>query len=183
MSAFLKRKASFQDITLVSEHASDCFAELIEALHRKTGKKVIVFIDEYDSPILNTTGQPEAEGVRSELQQFYGILKASDDHLKFIFPTGIMKVTKLSIFSVFNSLNEITIDDRYASIYGYPQTELESNFSEHIDDTAAHLDVTSENLSANIRNWYDGYTWDGKTPVYNPFSTLMFFDKRKFSGY
>ncbi|KAA6325343.1 hypothetical protein EZS27_025434 [termite gut metagenome] len=183
ISDFLQSIASANGIILTRQYASSLFAELIESLHRTTGRKVVVLIDEYDHPILNTMDKSEAEGVRSELQQFYGILKASDDHLRFIFLTGITKVAKLSVFSVLNSTDDITIDDQYASICGYTQAELESNFAEHIDATAAHLGVTKENLQANIRNWYDGYTWDGKTPVYNPFSTLMFFSKRKFSNY
>jgi hypothetical protein len=141
---------------------------------------VVVLIDEYDSPILDTFGKPD---VQEWLQTFYRRLKANDDHLKFIFLTGITKVAKVSIFSVLNSPNDITIDDNYASICGYTQAELESNFSEHINDTAAYLGVTKEDLLVSIRKWYDGYTWDGKTPVYNPFSTLMFFSKRKFSNY
>jgi hypothetical protein len=183
MSDFLKSIAANNGITLTHRFASSLFAELIESLHRTTGKKVVVLIDEYDRPILNTMGKTETEDIREFLQEFYMILKATDDHLKFVFLTGITKVAKLSIFSVLNSPNDITIDDKYASLCGYTQAELESNFSEHIDATAVQLNITREDLLANIRNWYDGYTWDGKTSVYNPFSTLMFFDKRKFSGY
>jgi hypothetical protein len=180
MSTFLNQQASIHQIVLISEYASDCFAELIETLHRKTGKKVTVLIDEYDSPILNTMGKAEAEGVREFLQDFYKILKATDDHLQFIFLTG---VTKVSIFSVLNSPNDITIDNQYSSICGYTQKELERDFLEHINDTALHLGMTREDLLAKIRKMYDGYTWDGETSVYNPYSTLLFFDKRKFSNY
>ncbi|MDR3093774.1 MAG: AAA family ATPase [Bacteroidales bacterium] len=183
MLGFLKRQAALSDISLVSEYAADCFAELIESLHRKEGNKVVVLIDEYDSPILDTMNQPEADGVRKFLQSFYKRLKANDDHLKFIFLTGVTKVAKVSIFSVLNSPDDITINDKYASICGYTQEELERNFSEHIDDTAVRLEMTRENLLAKIRKMYDGYTWDGKTSVYNPFSTLMFFENKKFSNY
>jgi hypothetical protein len=141
MSTFLKRRANSFGITLVSEYASDCFAELIELLHQTTGRKVVVLIDEYDSPILDTIGSPDFMKAQQWLQDFYRILKASDDHLKFVFLTGITKVAKVSIFSVLNSTNDISVDDRYASICGYTQAELESNFSEHIDDMAAHLGI------------------------------------------
>ncbi|GHT69677.1 ATPase AAA [Bacteroidia bacterium] len=183
MSTFLKRQANLYEITLVSEYASDCFAELIESLHRKTGQKVVVLIDEYDSPILDTMGKSEAAEVREFLQSFYKRLKATDDHLKFIFLTGVTKVAKVSIFSVLNSPDDITMDDRYASICGYTQEELERNFSEHIDNTAVRLEMTREDLLAKIRKMYDGYTWNGKTSVYNPYSTLSFFRKNKFSNY
>jgi hypothetical protein len=82
-----------------------------------------------------------------------------------------------------NNPNDITVDDKYASICGYTQEELETNFSEYIDDLAAHFGWTQEKLLATIRHWYDGYSWDGKTSVYNPFSTLIFFDKKRFGDY
>jgi hypothetical protein len=128
-------------------------------------------------------GKPEAAGIREFLQEFYMILKATDDHLKFVFLTGVTKVAKVSIFSVLNSPNDITINEKYASICGYTQEELERDFSEHINNTAIRLEKTRDDLLAHIRKWYDGYTYDGKTSVYNPFSTLMFFENQKFSNY
>jgi hypothetical protein len=183
MSDFLQSIATINGINLTSRFASSRFAELIESLHRKTGNKVVVLIDEYDRPILNSMGKPEAAGIREFLQEFYMILKATDDHLKFVFLTGVTKVAKVSIFSVLNSPNDITIDDTYASICGYTQEELERDFSEHINNTTVRLEMTRDDLLLKIREMYDGYTWDGKTSVYNPFSTLMFFDKQRFSNY
>ncbi|GHT21737.1 hypothetical protein FACS189430_02310 [Bacteroidia bacterium] len=180
VSTFLKRQADLYDISLVSEYAASLFAELIESLHRKTGNKVVVLIDEYDSPILDTMNQPEADGVRNFLQNFYKRLKATDDHLEFVFLTGVTKVAKVSIFSVLNSPDDITVNDKFASICGYTQKELESNFSEYINETAVSLKMTRDDLLAKIRKMYDGYTWDGKTSVYNPYSTLMFFRNQIF---
>ncbi|MDR1459590.1 MAG: AAA family ATPase [Bacteroidales bacterium] len=183
MSDFLQSIATVNGITLTRRFASSRFSELIESLHRTAGKKVVVLIDEYDRPILNTMGKPEAEGVREFLQEFYMILKATDNHLKFVFLTGVTKVAKVSIFSVLNSPDDITTDDKYASICGYTQEELERDFSEHIDHTAVRLGMTRDDLLKKIREMYDGYTWDGKTSVYNPYSTLSFFRKQKFSNY
>jgi hypothetical protein len=183
MSTFLKRQANLYEISLVSEYASDCFSELIESLHRKTGKKVVVLIDEYDKPILDTIGQPEAADVRAFLQEFYVVLKGADDYLKFVFLTGVTKVAKVSIFSVLNSPDDITLNNQFAAICGYTQAELERDFSEHISHTALHFEMTQEDLLGHIHRWYDGYTWDGKTQIYNPFSTLSFFSKNVFSNY
>ncbi|GHV64617.1 ATPase AAA [Bacteroidia bacterium] len=183
MLGYLKRQADLYEINLVSEYASDRFSELIESLHRKTGKKVVVLIDEYDKPILDAIGKAEAADIRAFLQVFYVVLKGSDEHLKFVFLTGVTKVAKVSIFSALNSLEDITLDEGYASICGYTQEELERDFSEYISDTAVHLEMTREDLLANIRRMYDGYSWDGKTSVYNPFSTLPFFKKKAFSNY
>jgi hypothetical protein len=183
MSDYLQSIATVNDISLTRRFASSRFSELIESLHRKTGKKVVVLIDEYDRPILNSMGKPEATDIREFLQSFYMILKATDDHLKFVLLTGVTKVAKVSIFSVLNSPNDISINDRFATICGYTQEELERDFSKHINATATHLEMTRGDLLENIRKWYDGYTWDGKKPVYNPYSTLMFFFNRKFSNY
>ncbi|GHT52288.1 ATPase AAA [Bacteroidia bacterium] len=183
MSDYLQSIATVNDIILTRQFASGRFAELIESLHRKDGNKVVVLIDEYDKPILDAIGKPEAAEIRAFLQGFYVILKGADDHLKFVFMTGVTKVAKVSIFSALNSLKDITLDDKYASICGYTQEELERNFAEYIDETASHLEITRENLLYYICKWYDGYTWDGKTSVYNPFSTLMFFDNQDFSNY
>ncbi|WP_226995399.1 AAA family ATPase, partial [Candidatus Symbiothrix dinenymphae] len=97
--------------------------------------------------------------------------------------TGVTKVAKVSIFSALNSLKDISLSEQFSSICGYTQEELERDFSEYIDNTAVRLEMTRENLLAKIRKWYDGYTWDGKTSVYNPFSTLPFFDNKEFSDY
>jgi hypothetical protein len=183
MLSFLRRQANLYEISLVSEYASSLFAELIESVHRKTGKKVVVLIDEYDKPILDSMSKPEAAEVREFLQKFYVVLKGTDDHLKFVFLTGVTKVAKVSIFSVLNSPDDITIDDRYASLCGYTQEELERDFSEYINDTANYFGLTKEDLLKHIRKWYNGYTWDGETSVYNPYSTLSFFRKKTFSNY
>jgi hypothetical protein len=185
LSGWLKRMSREYEITLFSEYASDCFAELIEELHRKTGEKVVVLIDEYDVPILDTMSKSPAElkAIQESLQGFYRILKATDEHLQFIFLTGVSKFAKLSIFSTLNSPDDITIDESYAAICGYTQEELEYCFSEYIDAFAAKNGETKECLLDKIRLWYDGYTWDGATAVYNPYSTLSFFKKQFFSNY
>jgi hypothetical protein len=185
LSACLKRLARKYEITLFSEYASDCFTELIEELHGKTGEKVVILIDEYDVPILDAMSKSPAEmkAIQESLQGFYKILKATDEHLQFIFLTGISKFAKLSIFSALNSPDDITIDESYAAICGYTQEELEHCFSEYIDVLVSKEGSTLENVLDKIRRWYNGYTWDGKTSVYNPYSTLLLFRKKVFSNY
>ncbi|MDR1155319.1 MAG: ATP-binding protein [Bacteroidales bacterium] len=185
LSSQLKRLARNYEITLLSEYASDCFAELIEELHRKTGEKVVILVDEYDAPILDVMSKsPTAlKAIQESLQNIYKILKATDEHLQFIFLTGVTKFAKLSIFSALNSPDDITIDESYAAICGYTQMELEYYFSEYMDVLAAKKDETKEELLDKIRLWYNGYTWDGRTSVYNPYSTLLFFKKQIFSNY
>ncbi|GAP72722.1 hypothetical protein SAMD00024442_4_77 [Candidatus Symbiothrix dinenymphae] len=180
-STFLKQQANLHEINLVSDHASGMFSELIVSLHHKTGNKVVMLIDGYDTPIVDTMGQPEAEAVREFLQSFYSIIKASDDHMRFTLLTGVTNA-KVSVFSILN-MDDITTDYRHASICGYTQEELEGNFSEYIDETASHLEMTREDVLYHIRRWYDGYSWDGKTSVYNPFAILMLLKHKEFSNY
>jgi hypothetical protein len=153
-------------------------------MHLATGRKVVVLVDEYDKPITDHLSNLEAaETNRRILHTFYQVLKAADDHLRFIFLTGVSKFSKVSIFSGLNSLNDITMDDKYALICGYTQEELESYFAEHILEMAAYHKQTHEEILAEIRRWYNGYSWDGETSVYNPFSTLLLLDKKIFIDY
>ncbi|MDR1097571.1 MAG: ATP-binding protein [Tannerella sp.] len=185
LSVWLKIKARENEITLFSEYASDCFRELITELHRRSGEKVVILIDEYDAPILDVMDKsPEAlKAIQESLQGFYKILKATDEHLRFIFLTGVSKFAKLSIFSALNSPKDITMDERYATVCGYTQEELEHYFSEHMDAMLTRYGYTRENLLDSIRRWYNGYSWDGKTAVYNPYSTLSMFDTQTISNY
>jgi hypothetical protein len=180
---YLRNIASRYGITLQGETAPDCFDDLIMFLHEKTGQKAVVLIDEYDKPVTSHLFDSQLDAVRTAVHNFYEVLKGSDEHLQFLFLTGVSKFSGLSVFSALNHLHDITLHEQFASICGYTQQELESNFSEHIYDTAEHLAITKEKLLSEIRYWYDGYTWDGKTSVYNPFSTLEFFSKRYFSSF
>jgi hypothetical protein len=134
--SYLRELAEIHQINFFSEYASDCFGELIRGLHRNTGQKVVILIDEYDSPVLDAMGKPELDNIRGFLQDFYKRLKANDEHLRLIFLTGVSKFAKLSIFSTLNSPRDITLSEEFSAICGYTQEELEHYFSEHIDSLA-----------------------------------------------
>jgi hypothetical protein len=182
--AFVKKIAGEHQVTLTTEYASDGMNELIEQLHQKTGRQVVVLIDEYDMPILDALNDSSnMQEIRNFLQSFYKILKAADEHLRFVFLTGVSKFSKVSVFSGLNNLNDITLDTKYATLCGYTQTELEFNFDLHIQSMADSGQTTREELLSAIQDWYDGYSWNGETSVYNPFSTLLLFDKKEFNNY
>jgi hypothetical protein len=184
LSDFVKEIASTFDVVLEKIELSDRFAELINKLHQSTGRQVVVLVDEYDKPITDHLSNMEvAEANRKALHDFYQVLKAADEHLRFVFLTGVSKFSGVSVFSALNNLNDITLDDKYASICGYTQEELENCFSEYLDDVAQHLALTKNDLLTLIRKQYNGYSWNGSISVYNPFSTLLFFDKRRFANY
>ncbi|MBF0239753.1 MAG: ATP-binding protein [SAR324 cluster bacterium] len=157
------------------------FAELIRKLKEKTGKPVVILVDEYDKPILDNINNPEVGAIRDTLRQFYTIIKASDAHLHFVFLTGVSKFSRVSVFSGLNNLKDISMDQRYAALCGYTQEELESTFGEWIQELSNEHDLSVESTLDKIREWYNGYQFSTKTiKVYNPFSTLLMFDSREF---
>jgi hypothetical protein len=160
------------------------FHILIARIHQSTGEQVVVLVDEYDKPIIDSLHNLDlARNIQEILHDFYQVMKASDDHLRFLFLTGVSKFSKVSIFSGLNNLNDITLDPQYISICGYTQTELESYFDPYIDNLAQVENLSKQEILHKIKHWYDGYSWDGKTFVYNPFSALQLFVKKSFKDY
>ncbi|MDR2829549.1 MAG: ATP-binding protein [Methanobrevibacter sp.] len=163
---------------------TDKFAELIKKVHDKTGKRVVVLIDEYDKSIsshLDDIGL--AKKNRDTLRSFYQVLKANDQYLKFLFITGISKFAKTSIFSDLNNVDDITIHPKYSKICGYSQKDLESYFDEYITEISTYNGMKKGDLLVAIKKWYNGYSWDGKNFLYNPFSVLKLLDTGDFANY
>ncbi|MDR1169755.1 MAG: ATP-binding protein [Prevotellaceae bacterium] len=183
MVSYLKEIAQNYQAALNMQSAPDCFRELIRVLYRKTGKKVVVLIDEYDKPVTSHLFDDKLNDVRTAIHDFYQVMKGADEYLRFIFITGVSKFSGLSVFSALNNLNDITLNEKYAAICGYTQEELEGNFMEYIDDVADSFGWSREKMIERIRFFYNGYSWDGKTSVYNPFSTLCFFDAKRLKAY
>ncbi|MDR2130460.1 MAG: AAA family ATPase, partial [Odoribacteraceae bacterium] len=184
LSDFVNATASRGGVILEKTELPDRFAELIARLHETSGQQVVVLVDEYDKPIIDHLSRLEiAHANREVLRNFYQVLKAVDEHLRFVFLTGVSKFSRASIFSGLNNLNDITLDEDYSTICGYTQQELESCFAEYLDSMTGAGKGSREELLATLRHWYDGYSWDGTRKVYNPFSTLLFFSKRSVRDY
>ena len=150
------------------------FAYLLEALHRHTGRTVVVLVDEYDKPILDTLSTPEtALANRDYLSGLYGMIKSNDAHVRFTLVTGVSKFSKVSIFSDLNNLTDITLDRRYPAICGYTERDLDTVFAPEL----AGLD------RERIREWYNGYRWRGEERVYNPYDVLLLLDSREFKAH
>lgn len=162
---------------------SSLLRELIIALSKRD--KVVIIIDEYDSPILeHLTSLKFAEYMRDTLRGFYKVLKSSDKYLKFIFITGVTKFSRASVFSVLNNLNDISMSDEFSSLFGYTQDELESNFQDYLLDSGKELGISIEKNINKIKKWYDGYKFSERGMlVYNPWSTMSFFKNQKFLNY
>lgn len=158
------------------------FKELIEKLSREN--KVVILVDEYDKPIIDNIENRETAGKnRDVLRTFYEAIKGADQYLKFVFITGVSKFSKVSIFSGLNNLNDITLDENSAVLLGYTEDEIVSYFGEEIKDMSRRWGISSGDLWEKIRTWYNGYSWDGSSRLYNPVSVHYFVSKREFGNY
>jgi len=151
------------------------FLSLIRKLYKEYNSQVVILIDEYDKPILdNITDKDKATAIREDLKDLYSVLKEADSYIKFCFITGVSKFSKVSLFSGLNNLWDITLDERFATICGYTQNDLETVFMEYL------VGVDLE----KVKLWYNGYSWLGEG-VYNPFDILLFLGSasREFKNY
>ena len=156
------------------ETPAERFGYLISSLHERSGQPVVVLVDEYDKPILDALEQREiALANRDYLRGLYGVIKASDAHVRFTFLTGVSKFSKVSVFSVLNNLTDLTLDRRYSAICGYTEHDLDTVFASEL----AGLD------REQVREWYNGYRWRGAEKVYNPYDVLLLFDSREFEAH
>ena len=158
---------------------------LIKCAYEKTGKKVVVLIDEYDAPLLDVVHEKENLGVlRNIMRNFYSPLKACDPYLKYVFLTGITKFSQLSIFSELNNIKNISMDEPYAAICGITEDEMLTQMQEDMGMLAAKLNISSEEVLLKLKENYDGYHFTYPSPdIYNPFSLLNAFADGKFGSY
>jgi hypothetical protein len=177
----INRLAREFQVKLYSKTLSGKFTDLITEIYNKTKKEVVILIDEYDKPIISNLQSKELSEIQKKLGSFYEILKGNDDYIKFIFITGISKIAHASVFSKLNNPIDLTLIDKFNSICGYTQEELEYYFPEHIENLANKLNNTNFEIVEKIKEFYDGYSWNGKEKVYNPYSTLLCFNNGKFS--
>ena len=181
---FLDDLAEEHSIKLRNLRLSGRFSELIKKLHDKTNKQVVILIDEYDKPIIKHLDDIElAENNRDVLSRFYQVLKGNDKYLRFVFLTGVSKFSKTSIFSELNNLDDLTLDPAFVNICGYSQNDLENYFKEYLKEISQSYNISKKSLLKDIEIWYDGYSWDGSSSLYNPFSILLLFKKKEFNNY
>ncbi|NQZ08642.1 MAG: AAA family ATPase [Algicola sp.] len=186
--SILNEYAQKYDITLNSETFAKRFKELLAKLQDKTGQAVVLLVDEYDKPILNNLKKPVLGEIKAVISAFYAAVKAQDKYLRFVFITGVSKFAKVSVFSGMNNMTDISMDNAYATLCGVTQQELEHHFDGAIDDLVTAQNgpdrLSKDELLAKIRYWYNGYRFEEDAPsVYNPYSLLSLFTKKKFKNY
>ena len=158
---------------------------LIENAYQKTGRQVVVLIDEYDAPLLDVVHEEEnLPALRQVMRNFYSPLKGSDQYLRFVFITGITKFSQLSIFSELNNIGNISMDEEYAAICGITREELSSQMAVDIEILGKKLGKTKEATLRDLTEYYDGYHFTWPSPdVFNPFSLMTAMKKGKTGAY
>ena len=166
--------------------AGDMLDELIINTARKYDQKAVLLLDEYDKPYTDFVNDTVmAEKVRNALRDYYVQIKSNDKYLRFTFITGISKFTKFGVFSTLNTPLDISLMPEYAEICGLTENEIAQYFPDYLEDTANYMQISTKQLIAKMRNYYDGFSFDSKAKIklYNPYSTLSFFAEQEFSNY
>ncbi len=158
-----------EDVTI-----SQRFKSLIQNAYQKTGRKVVILVDEYDKPLIDIQEYEDIlEKNQRTLKSFFGNLKSMDDYIRFAFITGVTRFNKVSIFSDFNNLDDISMEDAYSDICGWTEKELLEHFKSGIETLAKKRKEDFPTTLEAMREYYDGYLFSGNgSRLYNPYSVL-----------
>ena len=164
---------------------SEQFKFLISDLAAKSSAgKMVLLVDEYDKPLLGHLGTPEVTKFKNALKEFYSVIKTQESYQRFAFMTGVSKFSKVSIFSDLNNLTDITMDARYATLFGYTREETLANFPEHIAALAEANGLTDAEAFARLERMYDGFKFHPKAErVFNPVSVGKCLSQKEFGFY
>jgi len=157
---------------------------IITETSEKHGKPAAVIVDEYDKPFLDFyTKPPVAQEVREIMRDCYINFKVKERYIKFLFMTGISKFARMGVFSTLNNLNDISLDKEFGTLLGYTEKELLDYFREYLEAGAKKLGCSVDELVEKMRQYYNGFCFDGSAKVYCPFSVLNFFNDYEFSNH
>ena len=159
--------------------------QLIRAAKEKTGRNVVVLVDEYDKPLLQAIGNEQLQDeFRSVLKAFYGVLKSADADIRFALLTGVSKFSKVSVFSDLNNIEDISMSPHYYDICGISESELHDTFDNEVGELASANGQTKDEAYETLRQRYDGYHFSPDTPgMYNPFSVLWTLSEQQYGSY
>ncbi|MDR1313344.1 MAG: AAA family ATPase, partial [Deltaproteobacteria bacterium] len=182
--------AERHQVSLRGANCSNAFSHLIRDVHKASGQKAVILLDEYDAPVINLVGRDKLAydknllvNTRIVMQDFYTQIKVEEDHIKFAFITGVTKFSKMGVFSRLNNLRDISLYPDFSTFMGYTHEELQTYFAPFISTTALQLKMTEEGLLKKLKEYYDGFSFDGKNEVYNPFSVISFFAEKEFGNF
>ncbi len=181
----LKGQEEKYGVTNPPSDANNRLSNLITVAHRQYGQKVIVLIDEYDAPLLDVVHEDDnLKVLRNVMRNFYSPLKLNEPNLRFVFLTGITKLSQLSIFSELNNIINISMDPAYAGICGITKEEVKGQMAEDVDVLSKALAKSNEETIEALTHYYDGYHFAWPSPdIFNPFSLLNAFSKKRIEAY
>ncbi|MEE0996411.1 MAG: ATP-binding protein [Paludibacteraceae bacterium] len=160
------------------------FKNLIQSAVKQTGRKAVILIDEYDSPLLSHLHDGRLSEVKSIIQELYQQVKVNEQYEQFVFITGISRFSQVSIFSTLNNLDNISMDDAFCDICGITADELLENFKEDIAEFAQSEGCSFEEMVQKLKMKYDGYHFSKKKiDIFNPLSVLSSFSKRELKNF
>ena len=182
---FLANYENEYGIQKINSDFSGRFANLIRRIGEKTGKGVVILVDEYDKPLVNNLHDHEQfEYLRSRLAELYSNFKSCADYIRMVFLTGVSRFGKLSVFSDLNNIRDISLVNDFAGICGISEEELIENFKIGISELADGYEASVDQTIAELKCRYDGYHFARKSPdMYNPFSLLNVFESRQYGNY
>lgn len=168
-----------------SQAYSARLTHILETAIQKTGKQVVVLIDEYDSPMHDSMSDKVLqEKIRNIMRDFFSPLKEQEKNLRFVLITGISKFSQLSIFSELNNIKNISMKDEYSDICGITKEQLLTDFKDGIEAMAAHNSLTFNETVEKLKEHYDGYHFTPNSPdIFNPYSIINALDDRDFNSY
>jgi len=178
------------DIKLSKKNLKQKFREALSLLHKKTNSKVVILVDEYDKPIIDHLDNEEhiqiAKNNRRIMKEFYGVLKDNEAGplVELMFITGVSKFSQVSVFSELNTLNDLSMDENYATLLGYTQEELNSYFVDWIDKWSTEKQLHRQTILEQLKNRYNGFRFSvAEAYVYNPISILKALKNQAFDHY
>ena len=182
---YLRPMAKKLNIDITELGSRSLFKQIIENLGEEKG--IVILIDEYEMAVTDLVGVDDVkleENIRT-LKKFYGTMKGSSNYIHRSYITGVSKIGKVGIFSGLNMLNDLTMDERFTTLFGYTETELRHYYAEYITEAARRYEWSEAFMLEQIKLYYNGYSWDGleENKVYNPFSIVNFFQSFRFENY
>lgn len=182
---YLTRWEKLYEVETKAKSASLRLKSVIIAAYEKTGMPVVMLVDEYDKPLLQTFDNEKLQDeMRNDLKAFYGMLKPLDRYVKLGFFTGVTKFSKVSVFSDLNNLDDITMWDDFGTICGITEKEIHYELDNEISEMAEKLCLSKEECYTKMKKFYDGYHFGAESEgVYNPFSLLKALKRKEFGSY
>ncbi|PCJ19546.1 MAG: hypothetical protein COB02_07310 [Candidatus Cloacimonadota bacterium] len=160
------------------------YVSFLQGLSNHTNKEIIILVDEYDKPVLDNITKENVNDISNELASFFGATKSAGSHIKFLFVTGITKLSNANMFSKGNHITNMSKDADFDSMFGCTQEELENKFKPYIENLAKKESLSFEETLLKIKEYYNGYTFsDEEKAIYNPYSLLHLFQKNRFDDY